>query len=456
MLRPRDENETQARLAVSVAAREGAGLRTEDVTGWLDACAATHRFRVDRIPFAGLGDWSFDADTGNLRHRSGRFFSVEGLRVSVDEVVQTWSQPIIRQPEIGVLGILVKEIDGVLHCLMQAKMEPGNPNLLQLSPTVQATRSNYTGVHGGSQVRYLEYFTEPGRGRVLADVLQSEHGSWFHCKSNRNMVVEATDDVTPADGFCWLTLGQIAELLRRDHVVNMDARTVLACLPLTTQQQEGRALLTDAELLSWITGERSRRALSVERIPLSDVDGWVRGPDSIRHEQGRYFSVVAVSVVAGNREVATWRQPLFEPHGTGVTAFLRREISGVPHVLVNAKVEGGLLDTLELAPTVQCTPENYAHLPAAQRPGFLDLVLTAEPHRRRYEALHSEEGGRFLNATSRYLIIDVTDDDVPHPCPPGFQWVTPAQLGTLVRHGHYVNVQARTLLACLTTGAVEP
>jgi oxidase EvaA len=27
--------------------------------------------------------------------------------------------------------------------------------------------------------------------------------------------------------------------------------------------------------------------------------------------------------------------------------------------------------------------------------------------------------------------------------------VTPAQLTTLVRHGHYVNVQGRTLLACL-------
>jgi oxidase EvaA len=28
--------------------------------------------------------------------------------------------------------------------------------------------------------------------------------------------------------------------------------------------------------------------------------------------------------------------------------------------------------------------------------------------------------------------------------------VTPAQLRALVQHGHYVNVQARTLLACLT------
>ena len=32
---------------------------------------------------------------------------------------------------------------------MQAKVEPGNINSIQLSPTLQATRSNYTKAHGG-------------------------------------------------------------------------------------------------------------------------------------------------------------------------------------------------------------------------------------------------------------------------------------------------------------------
>ena len=35
-----------------------------------------------------------------------------------------------------------------------------------------------------------------------------------------------------------------------------------------------------------------------------------------------------------------WTQPLFEPVGTGVTAFLTQEFDGVPHVLVHARVEG--------------------------------------------------------------------------------------------------------------------
>ncbi|MER7206966.1 NDP-hexose 2,3-dehydratase family protein [Streptosporangium sp. NPDC000239] len=453
-LRAREDAGLAERLARSLAeTTAGWQLSTAQVTDWLAERALAHRFVVERIPFARLDQWDFVEDGARLAHHSGKFFTVEGLRVTADQgPVLSWDQPIIRQPEVGILGLLLKEFDGVPHLLMQAKMEPGNPNLLQLSPTVQATRSNYTKVHRGSEVRYLEYFVDPTRGRVLADVLQSEQGSWFHQKINRNMIVEVDEDVPIGDDFRWLTLGQIGELLRRDNVVNMDARTVLACAPIGSD--EAGALHSDTELLSWFTAERARREMRVELTPLTEVNDWRRGPWSIDHDAGRYFSIVAVSVAAGNREVTRWTQPLLEPHGLAVTAFLTRRIGGVPHVLVHAKAEAGLRDTIELAPTVQYTPENYAHLSGADRPPFLDLVLTARPESVRYRAIHSEEGGRFLNAEGRYLVVDVDEADAPLDPPPGFRWVTPGQLRFLARHPHYVNVQARSLLACLNTGAV--
>ncbi|MEU9796572.1 NDP-hexose 2,3-dehydratase family protein [Streptomyces sparsogenes] len=451
--RPRGDGRLAERLALSAATTEGAHLATGDFRDWLAERGRAHEFQVERIPFDRLDGWSFEESTGNLTHRSGRFFTVEGLHVTErdgpygDGPYADWYQPIIKQPEVGILGILVKEFDGVPHFLMQAKMEPGNPNLLQLSPTVQATRSNYTQAHRGAAVKYIEYFVGPGRGRVIADVLQSEHGSWFFRKSNRNMIMEATGDVPLLDDFCWLTLGQLGELLHQDHTVNMDSRTVLSCLPVP--DPTGLALLPDTELLSWITGERSRHDVRADRVPLAGLPGWRRHETAIEHEDGRYFKVVAVAVRAGNREVTGWTQPLFEPVAPGVTAFLVREFGGIPHVLVHARVEGGFLDTVELGPTVQYTPENYAHLPEKERPLFLDTVLGAGPDRIRYGALHSEEGGRFLNAVSRCLLVDATEAEAPLDPPPGYAWATPAQLSGLVRHGHYLNVQARTLLACL-------
>ncbi|MFQ6194419.1 NDP-hexose 2,3-dehydratase family protein [Streptomyces sp. NPDC000405] len=455
VLTARTDPALPARLARSVAATvEGAGMPTTRFADWLAGRAAAHRFRVERVPFAALDGWSFARDTGNLVHRSGRFFTVEGLRVTIGDGPEAeWWQPVIKQPEIGILGILAKEFDGVLHFLMQAKMEPGSRNLLQLSPTVQATRSNYTRAHRGSDVKYIDYFTRPGRGRVLADVLQSEHGSWFFRKSNRNMIVETTEDVPLDEDFCWLTLGQIGELLRRDNVVNMDARTVLACAPVA--YDEAGALHSDTELLSWFTGERSRHDVRAERVPLAGLPDWVRGESTIEHVHGRYFRVMAVAVEAGNREVPSWTQPLFEPVALGVTAFAVRSFEGVPHLLAHARVEGGFLDTVELGPTVQYTPRNYAHLTGVDRPPFLDAILGAAPERIRYEAVHSEEGGRFLNAESRCLIVETDATTTPDEPPPGYRWVTPGQLNSLVRHGHYVNVQARTLLAVLAAGAVR-
>ncbi|MGW6025473.1 NDP-hexose 2,3-dehydratase family protein [Streptomyces sp. NPDC055099] len=447
-LTSRDDPAVAHRMARSAATAQGARLRTDDFADWLDERRRAHHFKVERIPFSGLDGWSFEAATGNLVHRSGRFFTVEGLHVTRDTGPhREWYQPTIKQPEVGILGLLVKEFDGVLHFLMQAKMEPGNRNLLQLSPTVQATRSNYTKVHKGADVKYIEYFTQPDRGRVIADSLQSEHGAWFFRKSNRNMIVEAVDDVPLDPDFCWLTLGQIGELLHRDNVINMDTRTVLACAPLP-QEDEG-ALHSDTDVLSWFTAERARHDVHAERVPLDEASGWKRGDMSIDHEEGRYFSVVALRVEAGSREVTSWTQPVFEPHGLGVTAFVTRTIGGVPHVLMEARVEGGLLDTVELAPTVMHTPDNYAYLEGEYRPPFLDVVLAATPSQIRYEAVHSEEGGRFLNAESRYLIVEADEEKVPAEAPPGYRWIARDQLNSLARHGHYLNVQARTLLLCL-------
>lgn len=427
---------------------------TSEVHGWYAERRRAQRHVVTLTPLDRLDGWSFDPATGDLRHASGRFFTVEGLQVDTDHrEVDSWQQPIIVQPESGILGILVKEFGGVPHFLLQAKMEPGNINLLQLSPTVQATRSNFTRVHRGGAVPYLDHFLAPRRGRVVFDSLQSEQGSWFLGKRNRNMVVETTEDVPLRDDFCWLTLEQIGDLLSVENLVNMDTRTVLSGLPGTYGGRfgggaEDRGLHRMAELLSWFTEAKVGRRLERRRVPLSKVEGWSVGGERVEHEEGLYFSVVGVDVEAEGREVSRWSQPMLAPASRGVVAFLTRAVDGVPHVLVQARTEAGSRDVLEIGPTVQCAPENYRHLPAELRPRFLDEVLGAAPSRVTLDVVHSEEGGRFHHAENRYLVVEA-GDDVPLDPGDDFVWMTPEQLGALVRHSGYVNVEARNLLTCL-------
>lgn len=451
ILRPRNDPTDATRLAQSTVTTSGV-MSTEDVVCWLERRRLAGKSCVLRIPLAELVGWRFDESTGNLEHSSGRFFSVEGYRVSVEgEVSEQWLQPILNQPEIAVLGLLVQEFNGILHVLMQAKMEPGNCNLIQLSPTVQATRSNYLKVHGGAAVRYLEYFTSQDRGRVIVDILQSEQGTWFDRKVNRNIIVEAKGDVPVHEDFCWLTFGQLGQLLQHDNIVNMDARTVLSCMPMS--ETGSAALHSDVELLAWFTGVRCRYAVRAERIPLSAVPHWTRDEVAIRHIEGRHFAVVAVSVNAESRETASWTQPLLEPCGEGIACFLTREFDGVPHYLVHASIEGGFVNAIELAPTVQCTSSDYKDPAARDRIPFLDAVLSANPKCIQYQAVQSEEGGRFLNAQTRYMVIGVTGREAPTVPPPDYFWVTRDQLTSLVKHSSYINIQARTLLACLNAMA---
>ncbi|WP_067800106.1 NDP-hexose 2,3-dehydratase family protein [Actinomadura formosensis] len=450
---------------------DDAVMSMADFHTWFDARARAHSFQVERIPFADLTGWDFEPDTGNLVHESGRFFSVEGLRVRTDRAwAARWTQPIIVQPEIGMLGILVKRFDGVPHCLMQAKMEPGNINGLQLSPTVQATRSNYTKVHGGAGTKYLEYFRPGSRGRVLFDGLQSEQGTWFLHKRNRNIVAETEDDVPLDDDFCWLTLDQLHRLLRLDHMVNMDSRTVLACIPhgpagpggrdaadgsfaeavRSSLSGHGRAVHDLGEVLGRLTEVRARRELVQRLVPLRDVTegGWRLGAEAIDHRDGKYFDIVAVDVRATNREVTAWTQPLLAPKRPGLVALLVRRIDGTLHALVQARSDAGMLNVAELTATVHCQPDNYADAPPEHRPAYLDHVLAAPPDRVRLDVMYSEEGGRFHHAQNRYLVIEIEDDAAAEP-DDRYLWTTLNQLTSLLRHSNYLTVELRSLMAGL-------
>ena len=465
-----NDAEISRRIADSVRAQHGGTTGMAGFNRWFAAAAERNRAAVDHVPLEALTGWSFAPETGNLEHHTGKFFAIEGLTVEQPgSRVQRWTQPIINQPEIGILGILVKDFGGVLHCLMQAKMEPGNCNGVQLSPTVQATRSNYLRVHQGKPVPYLAYFLESARHHVIADVLQSEHGSWFYRKRNRNMVLEVDEDVELLEDFRWIPLGQLHRLLSADNVVNMDARTVLSCLPFSGPDlagpgspredgfraslvrscgEQAGSLHTTSDILSWLTDTRASSEITAHRVPLRDIDNWTRTPAGIAHETGLYFSIMGVDVRASGREVQQWSQPMLRPVGDSVCAFLVTRLGGVLHVLVHARVEAGYVDVAELAPTLQCTVQNYLQVPPARRPPFFDEVLTADPARIRFDAVHSEEGGRFYHARTRHVVIEVDQEISPREHP-DFRWLALHQLVGLLRHSHYVNVQARSLIACM-------
>lgn len=455
--------------------------KEEEFMAWFESRRRANYFSVEQIPFTSLQEWSFDKKGHNLVHSSGKFFKVAGIRVETNfGKVKKWDQPIIIQPEVGILGLIAKKVSGVWYFLMQVKMEPGNVTIVQLSPTVQATKSNYTQVHKGKLPPYLEFFLNKKRSRILVDLLQPEHGGRFLRKRNRNMIVEIDEGLELRDDFCWLSSWQIRKLLTLNNFVNMDARSVLSCaffadddlgknheslrhperekaFPyridngflddlLVSMSEEGRLPNALDGILSWFAELKTQYELKIKEIPLKNVSEWKRGDMEICHVSRGFFSVIAVLVHAGGREVTSWTQPLLKSLSNGLVGFLAKKIDHVLHFLVQAKVEPGNLDKIAMAPTVSCS--NFeSRASGADAPAFLDIFMNAPGGQIKYSVIQSEEGGRFFHLQNRCMVVEL-DAHSKLKIPDNYIWMTLGQMMVLVKRG-YFTIEARCLLACI-------
>ena len=77
------------------------------ILAWRDERCRAIRFKAELIGLDDVRGWSRDAQ-GNVRHKTGQFFGVEGVRIESGELreVASWDQPIYTQPEGGILGLV--------------------------------------------------------------------------------------------------------------------------------------------------------------------------------------------------------------------------------------------------------------------------------------------------------------------------------------------------------------
>lgn len=461
----------------SAMSLESSMFDISQVVQWIKNQNTLVDVKVNKIPFADLKLWGFDDDKKSLKHNTGKFFSIDGISIQTNwGEVNNWDQPIINQPEIGYLGFITKEFDGVLHFLLQAKIEPGNVNYVQLSPTLQATKSNYTRAHNGKVPAYLDYFANARPDQILLDQLQSEQGARFLRKRNRNIIIKVEEEIPLLENFIWVTLAQIKKLMKYDNIVNMDTRTVISGIPFGSYASEQvdlmvfldkeineesfeskvlRSLLSNEgginsfdSIVNFITKQKAFFELSVDRIPLCQVKNWIITDYEIKHVDEKYFKIIAAEVTIDNREVVSWTQPMVEPSQEGLCAFVCKEINGVLHLLVQAKLECGNFDLIEFAPTVQCLTGNYKETKQGILP-FLDYVLNASKDNIIFDTLQSEEGGRFYMEQNRNMVV-LAGDEIDVDIPDNYIWMTLNQLLTFIKYNNYINIQARSLIAALS------
>lgn len=414
-------------------------------------------------------NWVYDAKNGTIHNDTNSFFQIVGLqRIDKGRVLQ--EQPILVQDEIGYLGIICKKINGILHFLMQAKVEPGNINNVQISPTIQATKSNFTQKHGGRKPNYLEYFIDVDKYEVMVDQIQSEQSSRFLGKRNRNIIAYVSEDceIQTHKNFEWMTLGQIKALMKKENLVNMDTRTVLSCIPFSMYSYSNEELNNIEKLFNDKALFKSIFIKPVENmlpqiyryfnnykmfddtisklVPLSELKSWDITDENIKCKDSYHFFVTFCDISIEGREVKQWSQPLFEAVGMASFGLFTTVHNGVRKFLVKGLSEVGCFDKMELAPTIQL--EAGYKEEALNDVDRLFLLKYEKKQGILYDTILSEEGGRFYHEQNYNRIIEIDYIDIAK-LPVGYFWVDYYTLNLLNQFNNSLNIQLRNLLSLL-------
>lgn len=438
-----------------------------DIMTWIRDRNTNIKVNIEKVDFSYDGFWYYDNQTGYIRNQNRSFFQLAGYQEIEDDRI-VGEQPIIIQNEIGYLGIICKMINGTLNFLMQAKVEPGNVNVIQLSPTIQATKSNFTRQHGGNTPAYLSYFVNSKNYRVVVDQLQSEQSSRFYKKRNRNIIILVEDEIEVLDSHMWMTLGQIKECLKVDNLVNMDTRTVLSCIPIEksdleeAELDEIQRLFKDKALFQSIFKEIDHEKVhqiynvmndykmyqreNSRLLPLKSLKGWKMTDREIVCKTPYDFKIIYCRIEIEGREVKYWEQPLVEALGMSVIGVFSCVQNGIRKFLVRMRPEMGCFDSVELGPIVQLEPTNKRNTLTPIEERFLNKLEKEENILK--SVILSEEGGRFYHEQNRNAIIEITPEELTE-IPEGFYWVDFATINSLIQHNNCVNIQLRNLMSLL-------
>ncbi|MFM7219438.1 MAG: NDP-hexose 2,3-dehydratase family protein [Nodosilinea sp.] len=428
---------------------------------WLTECRLTSGLKVQSTAWTDLQDWQHGGPF--LEHRTGKFFKVASLPWFSGSNTDAPIQPIILQPEIGILGFVVAQQNSQPHILIQAKTEPGNVGGTQLAPSVQATVSNYTRVHGGTPTPFLDLFLDQTTGSVVSDSLQSEQGTRFLGKYNRNMTVVINSILEVEDNrYRWFLVKDLLSLLSVDFCINTDARSVLVAsdwsvlagqppfirhfskggfgehLYHSMVSEDNHCLSSTISIVKRLKQLQSPYTkLALSPLALSLAEGWEKRQDGLYDKLGKNYDVKLFTIATGDREVSQWQQPLIMSCQEQEIILLTQQKYGILHFLLKVSREPGFKEGVQLGPSVQS--EIYPKDP-------LLLFCHQANSRTLIRVRQSDEGGRFLNSIATYSLLEVMPDE-PVPRSSEDFWVSLGQIYRLLKIPGALTNEARSALS---------
>ncbi len=410
-------------------------MQTNKLINWLNKQKKLNKLKIQKKNINNLKDWKFKKNS--IFHKTNNFFSIKPFLFKQKN--KKIFQPLIVQREEGILGIIKQSKQGKDYYLLQSKIEPGNINGIQISPTIQATKSNYQRKHGGKKTLFLDYFLKPKRNlKIISKVKLSEQGSRFLKKNNWNILLETKKISIPIKkNYRWLTKEDIKNLINKKNMINMDTISVLSSIikknSIDNKINSNKYL--NIKLKRFNKKFNSRKY----QINFKDLKGWKINKNSIYDINKKIFSIFFIDVVASLREVKKWEQPIISDHFSSFNGFLVSEINNTKHYLLKIISELGFDQTKYTSTIFEKNFSTKSQKKIKYKSFFNKKNCSMD-------IINSDEGGRFLKNQTRNMICEIKNHKKIN-LNDNFIWASHNQVIELINQNK-MTIEARNLFAC--------
>lgn len=407
---------------------------------WILSQKKKYKIFVKKKNLYSLNNWIIS--NNKIYHKSKKFFQIIGIRVTSNFNKKNWDQPIMVQNENGILGIIRRKFKNEFKYLLQAKLEPGNINHLQLSPTVQATESNYRRVHGGKKTPFLSYFF---KDKFIIKLKQSEQGLRYLNKFNTNYLVETRNKLNLPKCFKWFTKSELFYLLQKKNLLSMDTISVFSCCLVKNKQEQ--LMTSNQKLNDWIKKHNRKYKISHKKINITDLKNWKIKKGILIHKKKSHFSVQGLRIKTNGREIKTWDQPIIAGKKLGFAGFIIKNFKGTRHYLCRIILKPGL-DGAQISCSANFSDlknfKNNSNIPLYEKK---IIKYFFKKNNFIYNNIHSDEGGRFYQTQIKRVVIE-DDKRFDLKLNSKFIWISHNQFLDLIKK-KMVDIEARLLFTCL-------
>lgn len=196
----------------------------EEASRGLEVIRARSILTPREMSLSDLPEWTIS--DREICHQRGLYFSVIQVRVhAADREVTDWDQPLLAARHKGEIVLLCKEFRGTLCFLLHAEPQIGNASGAELQPTFCFDNAE----HQETPAAISQLLDEDLIANRFSVEASDEGGRFYQCISRYDirMLNSSINPDLPED-YCWLTLGQMRELLNGPDVISDESRSILS------------------------------------------------------------------------------------------------------------------------------------------------------------------------------------------------------------------------------------